>query len=292
MKKSDRIGLFKRFKLAVYELENYIQFLTERFTSAIGFCFKITVIFSLILAFSNLGYIYIKYGSPGKYLDNIIPNFIYRDRQMTIEEDKNDNEQKKAVASVMKRLDLTYVEIFQTDVFEKADLINYVNSNEARISTLIVCVIFIESILDLFSFWIMMGFLTSFVGWIALKFIRIKMKYSKLYELSLYSSTLTITLTVIYTMLNIFFGINIEVFDYLVMIIAYIYITAVIYMIKSDLITQQLELMKIINVTEKYKPIEGSEEKKEEKDNNEDDDTEPETDVKTKEREKPDSSEI
>ena len=292
MKKNDRIGLFKRFKLAVYELENYIQFLNERFISAIGFCIKFTVIFSLILAFSNLGFIYIKYGSPGKYLDNIIPNFIYRDRQMTIEEDKNDNDQKKAVASVMKRLDLTYVEIFQTEVFEKADLINYVNSNEARVSTLIVCVIFIESVLDLFSFWIMMGFLTSFVGWIALKFIRIKMKYSKLYELSLYSSTLTITLTVIYTMLNLFFGINIEVFDYLVMIIAYIYITAVIYMIKSDLITQQLELMKIINVTEKYKPIEGSEEEKEEKDNNGEDNTEPETDVETEKQGKPDSSEI
>ena len=140
-----------------------------------------------------------------------------------------------------------------------------------------------------------MGFLTSFVGWIALKFIRIKMKYSKLYELSLYSSTLTITLTVIYTMLNTFFGINIEVFDYLVMLIAYIYITAVIYMIKSDLITQQLELMKIINVTEKYKPIEGSEEKKEEKeekDNSGEDNTEPETDVETEKQGKPDSSEI
>ena len=293
MEKKKRIGFFKRFKMAIIELENYIQFLNEKMGTAIGFCFKATIMLSLILAVSNISFIYIKYGSPGKYVDHIMPNFIYRDRQMTIDDESLDNDEKKVVSNVMKQFDLTYREIFQAETFEKADLLNYVNSNETRVTLIAGTAIFLESILDLFTFWILIGFLTSFVGWIVLKFSRIKLKYSRLYSLSIYSSTLTIVLTVLYTMLNSFFGIYIEIFDYLVMIIAYIYITAVIYMIKSDLIKQQMELIKIVTVQEqmreeieKKKKEETKEDGKEEDSPKEEPDTEPEAEVEVKQEKK------
>ena len=58
-------------------------------------------------------------------------------------------------------------------------------------------------------------------------------------------------------------------FDYLSMLIAYIYITAVIYMIKSDLIKQQVELIRIATVQAKVKEQLKEEDNKdtEEKDN-------------------------
>ena len=91
------------------------------------------------------------------------------------------------------------------------------------------------------------------IGWLVLSFSRLKMRYSKLFALSIYASTLTTVISVIYILLNSFFGIYIEVFDYLSMLIAYIYITAVIYMIKSDLIKQQMELIRIATVQAKVK---------------------------------------
>ena len=289
MEKKKRIGFFKRFKMAIIELENYIQFLNEKMGTAIGFCFKATIILSLILAVSNISFIYIKYGSPEKYVDHIMPNFSYRDKQMTIDNESLDNDEKKAVSNVMKQFDLTFKEIFQTETFEKSDLLNYVNSNETRVTLIAGAIIFLESILDLFTFWILIGFLTSFVGWIVLKFSKIKLKYSRLYSLSIYSSTLTIILTVLYTMLNFFFGIYIEIFDYLVMIIAYIYITAVIYMIKSDLIKQHMELIKIVTVQEQMREEIEKEKKKETKEDEKDKDSpeeEPEAEVKVNREEK------
>ena len=107
---------------------------------------------------------------------------------------------------------------------------------------------FFTEFLDILFLWFMFALLTSLVGLIVLRFSRIKMKYSKLFALSVYASTLSITLTLVYTVLNSFFGIYIDLFDYLSMLIAYIYITAVIYMIKSDLIKQQMELIRITAV--------------------------------------------
>lgn len=304
MENRKRIGFFKRIKMAIFELENYIQFLSEKLGTAIGFCFKSVIVFSLIMAVSNIVFIYVKYGSPGKYVEHIIPNFIYQDREMTIEESDIDNDEKKAVASVMRQFDLTYREIFQTETFEKIDLVNYVNNNEAKVTVIGGIAIFLESILDLFTFWIIIGFLTSFVGWVVFRFSRIKMKYSKLYALSLYASTLTIILTVMYTILNSFFGIYIEIFDYLAMLIAYIYITAVIYMIKSDLIKQQVELIKIVTVQEQIKEQmekEKEKEKEEQKDdgkNEEEPESEPDaetvvdSDKKDEVDNEPDGSEI
>ena len=86
-----------------------------------------------------------------------------------------------------------------------------------------------------------------------LRFLKIKMKYSKLYALSIYASTLSVILTIIYNMLNNLAGIYIDIFDYLTMLISYIYITAVIYMIRSDLVKQQIELIKIATVQAQVK---------------------------------------
>ena len=99
------------------------------------------------------------------------------------------------------------------------------------------------------------------------------MKYSKLFTLSIYASTLSIILTVIYTMLNAFCGVYIEMFDYLSILIAYIYITAVIYMIRSDLIKQQIELIRIANVqAEEKERLEKEREKEKEREQEQEDD--------------------
>ena len=70
------------------------------------------------------------------------------------------------------------------------------------------------------------------------------------------------------------------------MIIAYIYITAVIYMIRSDLIKQQLELIKIATVQAKVKE-QMDREKEEEKDDKKEEEP---VDVDT--NDEPDGSEI
>ena len=277
MNNKEKIGYFKRLKLAIFELENYIQFLSEKNRKAIGFCFKSVILFSMVLVLCNIASVYVKYKTTEKYIDHMVPDFVYTDNKLEIDNTKVDNDDRKTVANVMKSLDGVYKDIFNGNTFTKNDLINYVNNNQAKIVSIFCLAMLVESVLYLFIFWILIGFLTSFVGWIVLGFSRIKIRYSKLYAISLYASTLTILITVIYTILNTIFGIYIEVFDYLVMLISYIYITAVIYMIKSDLIKQQLELIKIVTVK---KQIEDNSLNDNDKEPN--DEKEPETESDTK----------
>lgn len=264
MEKTKKIGFFKRLKMAIFELENYIQFISEKSGKAIFYSLKLVIILSFIIVAANAIFVYAKYNNPTNYLDNIVPNFVYQDSKLEI--DKNDltTDEKKATAEVMKQLSPSIKEIFSGQTYSKTDLMQYVQENERNIVIIGVAVVFIEGIFDLFIFWIMIAILTSFIGWIVLKFLRIKIKYSRLYALSTYASTLSIILTVIYTMLNTFFGVYIDVFDYLSMLISYIYITAVIYMIKSDLIKQQLELIRIATVQAQVKEQLDKEKEKEE----------------------------
>ena len=48
MEKTKKIGFFKRFKMAIFELENYIDFLNEKLSKSLVFSLKLVVLLSLI----------------------------------------------------------------------------------------------------------------------------------------------------------------------------------------------------------------------------------------------------
>lgn len=266
MEKSKKINFFKRLKMALIELENYIEFTNERASKAVAFMIEMIVISAFLMIIAIVVIIYGKYGSPLKYIDTIVPEFSYANKTITIEEETKDD--KKEVASVIKQVEPMIVVLLGDGSYNKAQLLNDINNNERELVTLTIVIIFFEAFFDLLFFWLMVAIMTSLIGWIILQFSRVKMKYAKLFALSIYASTLTIILTIVYTVVNSFFGIYIELFDYLAMLIAYIYITAVIYMIRSDLIKQQVELIRIATIQAQVKEKMKKEEK-EEKDTNE-----------------------
>ena len=273
MEKTKKIGFFKRFKMAIFELENYIDFINEKVSKSLMFSLKLVVILSLIMAISNAIYVYAKYNSPDNYLSEVIPEFTYENSELKIDENETKSDEKKQIAQVMKQVVPSVTNILGNGTYTKADLIHYVQENQKTIVGFGVTAIFIENILDMYIMWLMVAILTSFIGWIALVFLRIKMKYSKLFTLSIYASTLSVILTVIYTMLNAFAGVYIDMFDYLSILIAYIYITAVIYMIRSDLIKQQIELIRIATVqAEEKERLEREKEKEREQEQEQEDD--------------------
>ena len=295
MEKTKKIGFFKRFKMAIFELENYIDFINENVSKSLMFSLKLVVILSLIMAISNAIYVYAKYNSPDNYLSEVIPEFTYENSELKIDENETKSDEKKQIAQVMKQVVPSVTNILGNGTYTKADLIHYVQENQKTIVGFGITAIFIENILDMYIMWLMVAILTSFIGWIALVFLRIKMKYSKLFTLSIYASTLSVILTVIYTMLNAFAGVYIDMFDYLSILIAYIYITAVIYMIRSDLIKQQIELIRIATVQAEEKERLEREKEKEREQEQEQEDDEPEDagkDSKEEEEKKESSDDI
>ena len=290
MEKTKKIGFFKRFKMAIFELENYIEFINEKVSKSLMFILKLAVILSLIMAISNAIYVYAKYNSPDNYLSEVIPEFTYENSELKIDENETKSDEKKQIAQVMKQVVPSVTNILGNGTYTKADLIHYVQENQKTIVGFGVTAIFIENILDMYIMWLMVAILTSFIGWIALVFLRIKMKYSKLFTLSIYASTLSVILTVIYTMLNAFAGVYIDMFDYLSILIAYIYITAVIYMIRSDLIKQQIELIRIATIQAEEKERLEREKEKEREQEREDEPDDVGSDSKEEEKKKKESN--
>lgn len=290
MEKTKKIGFFKRFKMAIFELENYIDFLNEKLSKSLIFSLKLVILLSFIMAVSNVIFVYAKYNSPDNYLNEVIPEFIYEKSELKIDENETKSDEKKQMAQIMKQVVPSITNILGDGTYTKADLIHYVQENQKTIVGFGVTAIFIENILDLYIMWLMVAVLTSFIGWIDLVFLKIKMKYSKLFTLSIYASTLSVILTVIYTMLNAFAGVYIDMFDYLSILIAYIYITAVIYMIRSDLIKQQIELIRIATIQAEEKERLEREKEKEREQEREDEPDDAGRDSKEEEEKKKESN--
>ena len=242
------------------------------------------------MAVSNVIFVYAKYNSPDNYLNEVIPEFIYEKSELKIDENETKSDEKKQMAQIMKQVVPSITNILGDGTYTKADLIHYVQENQKTIVGFGVTAIFIENILDLYIMWLMVAVLTSFIGWIDLVFLKIKMKYSKLFTLSIYASTLSVILTVIYTMLNAFAGVYIDMFDYLSILIAYIYITAVIYMIRSDLIKQQIELIRIATIQAEEKERLEREKEKEREQEREDEPDDAGRDSKEEEEKKKESN--
>ena len=152
--------------------------------------------------------------------------------------------------------------------FNKTDLINYfTNNNTLYIFYFVIMIIltfvayFITTLLDILVLSVF-GLLSSYMT-------GIKIRYRAIFNMSIYALTLSIILRMLYIIINIFTDYTIKYFDFMYTAIGYICLVASIFMIKSDVIKQQLELIKIREQMKEQKEQEAEEknrtEEKEEK---------------------------
>ena len=98
--------------------------------------------------------------------------------------------------------------------------------------------LFLATLIDVFTLSVF-GILTCF-------FAKIKMKYKALFNMSIYALTLSILLRTIYIAITTLTTFKIKYFDVMYIAISYISLAAAIFIIKSNVIKQHLELIKII----------------------------------------------
>lgn len=116
-------------------------------------------------------------------------------------------------------------------------------------------------------------FMVCVFGYLVSRIVGIPLNFGRTFALSIYSMTLSLILSTIYSVVYTFTGFEIQYFSVMYLVIAYIYIIAAILIIKSDLIKQQVELKKIYKVEaevrkelEEQKDEEGDQEDEEEED--------------------------
>ena len=113
-------------------------------------------------------------------------------------------------------------------------------------NTRIIFSLFISEFISFFIIILLDVFTLSIFGLFTCVIARIKMNYKAVLNMSIYAMTLSIILRAIYVSITMLTSFEVKYFEVMYIGVAYITLAAAIFLIKSDVIKQHLELMKII----------------------------------------------
>ena len=173
--------------------------------------------------------------------------------------------------------------------FGKKDIFEYVKGNEKiklYISLLLTLIITYFIWYAFSTIWIavILAILGHFVALIS----KMKMKFIAIFNMAIYSLTLSIILEMIYIITNIFTKFKVTYFQLMYISVAFIYLVAAIFILRAEFIKKQGELIKISEEQKKIK--EQSEEEKREQEEKENRKKKDKEDQKKKNKEEKDKN--
>ena len=144
------------------------------------------------------------------------------------------------------RISMSYDELMQnlfgsTEIeITKASLVEYLNGN-GRTSILVVNFFsyFIAYFIIYLSSGLIYTLILALIGYTSAKIIKLKLTFAQVFAMSTYAFTLSNILNMIYFIANYFAGITIRYFDIAYIVLAYVYLVAVIFLIKNDTVKKQ-----------------------------------------------------
>lgn len=173
--------------------------------------------------------------------------------------------------------------------FSKQDVINYAKSSQIiNLYVSIFLTIFIYSFLMYLLTTLSNAVLLSAFGFMATWLARIKIRFIAVFNMAIYSLTLSTILNIIYIAINIFTTFNMEYFQVMYVAVAAIYLVAAIFLLKSEYIKRQLEITKLQEAQEIVKKE--LEQQEEERKKEEEKKKRKEKDKEEEEKEKKDDS--
>lgn len=155
--------------------------------------------------------------------------------------------------------------------FNKQDLINYINSPQ-------MYSFYISLFLTIFVYGFSMYLLTTLLnavflaifGYLVTLIAKVRMRFVAIFNMAVYSLTLSTILNMIYIAINVFVPFVMEYFQVMYVTVAAIYLIAAIFLLKSEYIKRQAELMKLAEAQELVKrELEQKEEEEKEKEQRE-----------------------
>lgn len=169
--------------------------------------------------------------------------------------------------------------------FTKQNVIDYMNSSQ-------IITLYVSAFITIFAYSFIMYLLTtlsnaiflSLFGYLATWFARIKMRFLAVFNMAIYALTLSIFLNMLYIAINILIDFKIEYFQVMYVTVAAIYLVAAIFLLKTEFMKTQAELMKI---AEEQEIVRKEMQEKEEQEKKEQEEKEKEqTEKRDKEEEK------
>lgn len=131
--------------------------------------------------------------------------------------------------------------------FNKQDVVNYVQNGEINSLYFSVFIsLFIYSFVMYFINTLWYAIIIGIVGYFTMWILKMKMRFVAVFNMAVYALTLSTILNIIYLTINILFNFTVEYFSIMYVTVATIYLLAAIFILKTDLMKKQAEVMKIV----------------------------------------------
>lgn len=160
---------------------------------------------------------------------------------------------------------ISYSELLDEDIENKEELLNAISTRNimqyylifgGTLAIYLYVLYFMSSLID--------AIVLSVLGYLIARFLKIRLKYKATFNIGIHSLTLSIILNLIYILVNTFTGFEIKYFQWMYTSISYIYVVVAILMIKTEIINQKIQLVRLRQIQEK-EAREAEEAEKEEK---------------------------
>ncbi len=207
-----KLNFFKKIWYSIVKFEKYPEMSALGVKQALIYFTKLILIFSIIYSITYLYYAY--------------NNTEYNEKNLKLSE--------RVVEIMLAKTNQN------ENISKNIELVKQEVGNSIIISLFlgIFVGLFLTSLLDVFTL-SLFGLITCFMA-------KIKMNYKAIFNMSIFALTLSMLLRTIYFVVNLLTSFEIKYFDVMYVAISYISLVAAIFIIKSNVIKQHLELMKII----------------------------------------------
>lgn len=244
-----KLNFFKKVWYSISKFEKYPEMAALGVKKAILYFTELMIIFSVLYTGT-----YVYYASNVAEFDE--PNLTLSEKvvKLLVDETENPNEEVTKTIEIIKQ---------------------YPDST-------IIGTLFISAFISFFIATLMDVLTLSVFGLFTCLVARIKMNYKAVFNMSIFAITLSTILRIVYIIVTMLISFEIKYFEIMYVAVSYISLAAAIFLIKSDVMKQHLQLMKIIEeskekieetITMPRKPKD--EEKEEDDDNKEDEKKEP-----------------
>lgn len=328
-----KIGFFSRIKIAVANLENYSLFVEEKPSIAVKYFFLIVLVLTLAICGIQTFDVMQKIQKGYHYVKNEMADFSYENGTLNFSEKvyAYDSEYDfYLMADTEEQVSDQMLQEYKTQVkssgliflqnkviyksgnseieYQLADLSNQYGINTLDKAKLveevenvgmmgIAITIFIAVLISMY----IIELVSTFIDWLMItifslivaRVCRIHMRWKHGFNISIYALTLPIILSMLYNIANYLTGFYTQYFRVVYLLISYVYVVAVILMIKSDLLKQEVEVGRIIETQKEiHEELQNPEDKEDKKEKKKPEEENPSQSDEKPTNEEPDGSEI
>ena len=180
---------------------------------------------------------------------------------------------------------ISYSSILKENINSKQDVLELLSTKNMMYTyVFFAATIFVYLFIVYFASHIVDIIVLAVLGYLFARIIKLRLRFKATFNIGVYALTLPMILNLIYIVVNTFTGFEIKYFGWMYQAISYIYVIVAILMIKTEIINQKIQLIRLAEIQEqtaKEEQIQEPQEKPKEKEEKEKEDEKKENNRRT-----------